>query len=185
MLLWAGETLPASRRNEQVRVNIMKRYRSILGDRVFIGVALIGGMTFSGLFAYLSSSPFLFQETYGFSPQQFGLLFAANCVGIEGGVQLSARLARRWDPQWTLVFSTILMATSALLIVIGDHFALGLWGTIAPSRSSSSRVASRFPAFRFWGSMLTDTPLERPPLSWVQRAPGSPGGSLRSLASLA
>lgn len=132
VLTWVRETLPPSRRNERGRVKVMNSYRTLLGDRVFIGVAVIGGMTFSGLFAYLSSSPFLFQGTYGFSPQQFGLLFAANCLGIEGGVQLSARLTRWWDPQWTLAFSTILMVTSASLIVMCDRLGLGLWGTIAP-----------------------------------------------------
>ncbi|MDQ1513056.1 MAG: transporter, family, multidrug resistance protein, partial [Microbacteriaceae bacterium] len=70
-------------------------YRAVLTDPIFVGAAIVGGMQFSGLFAYLSTSSFLFQEVYGFSPQQFGLLFAVNSLGIIGGSQLSARAMRR------------------------------------------------------------------------------------------
>ena len=76
------ETLPPERRGVAGHSTMRQRYKSLLSDRVFIGVAIIGGMTFSGLFTYLSSSSFLFQDVYGLDPQQYGLLFAANSLGI-------------------------------------------------------------------------------------------------------
>jgi DHA1 family bicyclomycin/chloramphenicol resistance-like MFS transporter len=42
-------------------------------------------MNFGGLFTYLSASPFLFQDVFGFSPQQYGLLFGINSLGIVAG----------------------------------------------------------------------------------------------------
>lgn len=63
------ETLPPERRVGAGFASIRGRYRALFADRIFIGVALIGGMSFSGLFAYLSASPFLFQEVYGLDPQ--------------------------------------------------------------------------------------------------------------------
>ncbi|WP_292876916.1 Bcr/CflA family efflux MFS transporter, partial [Microbacterium sp.] len=62
------ETLPRARRQERGSTTVLQRYGSVLRDRVFIGVLVIGAMTFSGLFSYLSSSSFLFQQTYGFDP---------------------------------------------------------------------------------------------------------------------
>lgn len=79
------ETLPRERRQDAGHSTMRQRYRAVLTDRVFVGTALIGGMTFSGLFAYLSSSPFLFQEIYKFDAQQYGLLFAVNSLGVEVG----------------------------------------------------------------------------------------------------
>ncbi|HBS08879.1 MAG TPA: Bcr/CflA family drug resistance efflux transporter, partial [Microbacterium sp.] len=80
------ETLPPARRHDKGSTTTWQRYRSVLSDRVFLGVLVIGGMNFSGLFSYLSASPFLFQEGYGFDPQAYGLLFAVNSLGIVFGV---------------------------------------------------------------------------------------------------
>ncbi|MGU3647207.1 Bcr/CflA family drug resistance efflux transporter, partial [Microbacterium sp. C23T] len=69
------ETLPPARRHDKGATTVWQRYRSVFSDRVFMGVLIIGGMTFSGLFSYLSSSSFLFQLSYGLSAQQYGLMF--------------------------------------------------------------------------------------------------------------
>ena len=99
---------------------------------MFVGVLIIGGMSFSGLFSYLSSSSFLFQETYGFDAQQYGLLFAANSLGLVVGVQIAGRLAARFGPQWVLAFSTGVLVLAAAAIIVCDQLGLGLWGTMVP-----------------------------------------------------
>ncbi|MBN9168455.1 MAG: MFS transporter, partial [Microbacterium sp.] len=126
------ETLPRARRQERGSTTVLQRYGSVLRDRVFIGVLVIGAMTFSGLFSYLSSSSFLFQQTYGFDPQQYGFLFAANSLGLVLGVQAASRLAARFGPQWVLAFSTSTLVVAAIAIAVTDQLHLGLWGTIIP-----------------------------------------------------
>lgn len=126
------ETLPPARRHAQGSTTIWQRYRSVFSDRVFIGVLIIGAMAFSGLFSYLSASPFLFQGEYAFTPQQYGILFAVNSVGLVVGVQIASRLAARYGPQWVLAWSTGALAVSAVLIIVGDQLGLGMWGTIIP-----------------------------------------------------
>ncbi|WP_454169755.1 multidrug effflux MFS transporter [Microbacterium paulum] len=125
------ETLPKARRGAAGGATVLQRYRSVFSDRAFVGVLIIGGMTFSGLFSYLSSSSFLFQEGYGFDAQQYGLLFAVNSLGVVLGVQTASRLAARFGPQWVLAFSTgVLVLASAAIIVI-DQTGLGRWPTMA------------------------------------------------------
>jgi DHA1 family bicyclomycin/chloramphenicol resistance-like MFS transporter len=127
------ETLPPARRHEAGHSTMRSRYRALLSDRVFVGVALIGAMTFSGLFSYLSSSPFLFQQVYGLSTQAYGLLFAVNSVGVVVGVQISSRLARRIGPQWILACSTAVLLLSALTIMTLDTLHIGgLAGVLIP-----------------------------------------------------
>jgi DHA1 family bicyclomycin/chloramphenicol resistance-like MFS transporter len=75
-------------------------------------------MQFSGLFAYLSTSSFLFQEVYRFTPQQYGLLFAINSIGVIGGSQAAARVMRRVGPQWILATTTAVQALSGLAILL-------------------------------------------------------------------
>jgi DHA1 family bicyclomycin/chloramphenicol resistance-like MFS transporter len=126
------ETLPPARRMDTGHATVRERYRSVLTDRTFVGVAVISAMTFSGLFAYLSSSSFLFQEIYGLNPQEFGLLFAVNSIGVVLGVQASARLAKYFGPQWILSVTTAVLLLSAVLIVVLDSLNLGLLGIVIP-----------------------------------------------------
>jgi DHA1 family bicyclomycin/chloramphenicol resistance-like MFS transporter len=126
------ETLPRERRHERGASTVWQRYRSVLTDRVYVGLLIIGGLTFAGLFSYLSASPFLFQESYGFDEVQYGLLFASNSLGLVVGNQVAARLAARFGPQWVLAFSTVVLVVSATLIVVFDQLGLGLWGTAIP-----------------------------------------------------
>lgn len=126
------ETLPRARRQDRGADTVLQRYRSVFTDRVFVGVLIIGGMSFSGLFSYLSASSFLFQETYDFDAQQYGLLFAVNSIGLVIGVQTASRLAARFGPQWVLAFSTAALLTAATAIIVTDQLGLGLWGTVVP-----------------------------------------------------
>ena len=126
------ETLKPARRADSGHSSARERYAAIFSDRIFVGVSIIGAMTFSGLFAYLSSSSFLFQEVYGLNAQEFGLLFAINSLGVVTGVQVSSRLARRVGPQWILACSTAVLLLSSLTIVLLDSLHAGLLGILIP-----------------------------------------------------
>ncbi|MCC4909017.1 multidrug effflux MFS transporter [Microbacterium sp. cx-59] len=130
-VIFVPETLPPARRRER-GLTVWQRYRSVFSDRVFLGVLVIGGMTFSGLFSYLSASSFLFQQSFGFDAQQYGLLFAINSVGVVVGVQTASRLAARFGPQWVMAFSTAALVISAVAIIVADQAGLGLWGIVVP-----------------------------------------------------
>jgi DHA1 family bicyclomycin/chloramphenicol resistance-like MFS transporter len=120
------ETLPPERRRLRGNSTTGQRYRAVLSDRVFIGVALIAGLMFSGLFAYLSASPFLFQDVYGFDPQQYGILFAVNSIGLAVSSQVASRLMRRFAPARILVVSLPLMAVAGFTAAAAAALDLGL-----------------------------------------------------------
>ncbi|MFL2001253.1 multidrug effflux MFS transporter [Microbacterium sp. A1-JK] len=139
------ETLPPARRQDRGATTVMQRYRSVFSDRVFVGVLVIGGMSFSGLFSYLSASSFLFQGTYGFNAQMYGVLFAVNSVGLVIGNQIAARLAARFGPQWVLAFSTAVLILASGAIIVADQLGLGLWGTVIPLFVFMSACGFTFP----------------------------------------
>ncbi|WAB82010.1 multidrug effflux MFS transporter [Microcella daejeonensis] len=126
------ETLPPARRSDPGHSTLGERYRALFRDRIFVGVAIIGGFTFTGLFAYLSASSFLFQDVYGLDAQAYGIVFATNSIGVVIGVQVSSRLAKIVGPQWILSVSTAVLLTSAIAIVVLDQIGAGMWGTIVP-----------------------------------------------------
>lgn len=113
------ETLPPERRRVKGHSTPWQRYRAVLSDRVFIGVALIAGLMFSGLFAYLSSSSFVFQEVYGLDAQQYGIVFAVNSIGLAAASQVSSRLMRRFAPPKILAVSLPIMALAGFAAAAG------------------------------------------------------------------
>ncbi|MGV8884549.1 MAG: multidrug effflux MFS transporter [Microbacteriaceae bacterium] len=131
-IVFLVETLPSARRGDRGHSTIRERYAALFSDRVFVGVTIIAGMTFSGLFAYLSASPFLFQDFFGLNAQQYGLLFAVNSLGVVLGVQTSSRLAKYVGPQWILLFAITGMLVSALAIVAVNVAGGGLVGVLVP-----------------------------------------------------
>lgn len=131
--LWIVETRPKSARLASGEKTVMQRFKTVLSDRTFVGIAIVGAMTFTGLFSYLSSSTFLFQGTYGFTAQEYGLLFAANSIGVIIGVQTSSYLMRTvLGPQWILTITTAMMLILGISIMVLDVTGAGLWGTVIP-----------------------------------------------------
>ncbi|MFJ6158119.1 multidrug effflux MFS transporter [Pseudarthrobacter sp. NPDC092184] len=130
-LFLVRETLPPEKRR-QSGLTARQRYRILFSDRVFVGLLFVAGLNFGGLFTYLSASPFLFQDVFGFSPQEYGLLFGINSLGIVAGIQTSSRLIRRVPPQWIIAAATAWMFVMATLIVVFDQLGFGLWGVLVP-----------------------------------------------------
>jgi DHA1 family bicyclomycin/chloramphenicol resistance-like MFS transporter len=116
--------LPEARRTTGGGCGTATSFFVWLRDRQFVGVAVIGGLLVAGVFSYLSSSPFLFQEVYGLTPQQCGILFAINSIGFVIGSQSGSRILRRVAPQWLLVCS--LPALAVLGCMIGICGAVGV-----------------------------------------------------------
>jgi DHA1 family bicyclomycin/chloramphenicol resistance-like MFS transporter len=114
------ETLPAERRGAFEVSAVARRYRHLFADGAFIGVAIVGAATFTALFAYLSASSLLLQDQFGLSPQQYGIVFGINSLGLVIGTQASARLMRVLPPRTvTTVGLTIMMGGAVALLVCG------------------------------------------------------------------
>ena len=146
-----GETRPAEARATSVHATAWSRYRAVLTDRVFVGAAIAGSMQFCGIFAYLAVSPFLLQEVHGLTPQQYGLVFAVNSVGIMVGAQTAARLMHRVGPQWILVGTAgvQLLAAAALLLMRDPALPLPL--VIIPFTVFMTASGFAFPSVQVLG----------------------------------
>lgn len=109
---WVGETLPVARRMTggfAARLVVLQR---LVADRGFIGYALVSGLSFAVLFAYISASPFVFEGLYHLSPQAFSLFFALNATGVLLTNTINARLLGRFCPRG-------LLNCGLLVVVVG------------------------------------------------------------------
>lgn len=143
-----AETLPAERRRVKGHSTTAQRYRAVLTDRVFIGVAFIAGLMFSGLFAYLSSSSFVFQSVYGFDAQGYGILFAVNSLGLAVSSQIASRLMRRFAPPKILAVSLPIMALAGFTAATAAALGLGLWPVLAATFVFLSCAGLSFPCIQ-------------------------------------
>ncbi len=126
------ETHPANRRGTFSSAQIAQRYRKLLRNPAFIGVALVGAATFTSLFAYLSASSFVFQGVYGLSAQQFGLIFGINSIALITATQISARLMRRFPPQHVTALGLGIASAGAVALLVCTELNTGLPGVIIP-----------------------------------------------------
>jgi len=126
------ETLPDSRRSKVSTRIVGVRYRRLLGDPAFLGVAVIGASVFTALFSYLSASSFVLQEQYGLTAQQYGYVFGLNSIGLVVATQVSARLMRFLAPPTVTTIGLTVMTVGAVALLVGAELGWGLLAVIIP-----------------------------------------------------
>ncbi|WP_222194665.1 multidrug effflux MFS transporter [Modestobacter italicus] len=132
------ETLPPERRSTAGVAGTLRSYRSLFGDRAYVGLVLVAGLTMAGLFAYVSGSSFVYQDQFGLDEQQFGLLFGAGAFWLIAATQLNPVLLRRFSPAQVLVAGTVAGALAGLVLLAlaatgtGGLFAVAipLWAVL-------------------------------------------------------
>ncbi|WP_374110690.1 Bcr/CflA family multidrug efflux MFS transporter [Neobacillus cucumis] len=134
------ETLSEEKRVPSNLPQIMNNFGSLFKDRTFMGYALTQGFTTAGIFAYVSGIPFVYQNIYQVTPQQFSLLFGTNGLALIIGSQLVGRLA------------DIISERTFLKIGLAISTIAGLWLLIA-LLLKAPLFAVAIPIFFFVGSI--------------------------------
>ncbi|RHW43481.1 Bcr/CflA family drug resistance efflux transporter [Neobacillus notoginsengisoli] len=86
------ETLPEERRVPSNLPQVIGNFGTLFKNKEFMGYAFTQGFITAGIFAYVSGIPFVYQNIYGVTPQQFSLLFGVNGVALIIGSQSVGRL---------------------------------------------------------------------------------------------
>ncbi|MEQ6916549.1 Bcr/CflA family multidrug efflux MFS transporter [Halomonas aquatica] len=154
-LLWLmGTKLPETRAADRPAASlgqVLSNYLSVLRHREGMGYICAASMSFAGLFAFITASPFLYLEHFGLSPALYPIVFGANVVTMAASNRLNIRLLRRRSPQQNLrlglgiqLFATtglVLMVASGLesLVTVVPLVMLfaGTIGLVAPNAISS------------------------------------------------
>jgi DHA1 family bicyclomycin/chloramphenicol resistance-like MFS transporter len=117
VVLSLPESLEPERRRQDGPAAIIRTYLRLLRDRHFLGHTLAAVLPLAGMFAYIGSSPFVYMELFGVSPQHYGLFFGANALGIMIAAQTVARTARRIAPAALLRAALAWMALAGLALL--------------------------------------------------------------------
>ncbi|MCY7918541.1 Bcr/CflA family multidrug efflux MFS transporter [Bacillus vallismortis] len=117
------ETLPPEKRIPSSIGTSVKTMGSLLKDRSFMGYALTVGFVHGGSFAYVSGTPFVYQDIYGVSPQVFSILFGVNGLAIILGSFIIGRFGGIIHEKSLLRIAVItaMIATAVLLAMTMIH----------------------------------------------------------------
>ena len=100
-------------------------YVHILGQPQALGYILCMGLSFGGMFAFITASPFVYIDYFGVSPQHYAWLFSLNIGGIMVVTLLNSRLVGSVGPQRMLVLGTGVAALSGLAVAILGGSGIG------------------------------------------------------------
>ncbi|KUP38449.1 Bcr/CflA family efflux MFS transporter [Bacillus halotolerans] len=117
------ETLPPEKRIPSSIGTSVRTMGSLLKDRSFMGYALTVGFVHGGSFAYVSGTPFVYQDIYGVSPQVFSILFGINGLAIIAGSFIIGRFGGIIHEKSLLRMAVItaMIATAVLLTMTMIH----------------------------------------------------------------
>ncbi|WP_161867712.1 multidrug effflux MFS transporter [Pseudomonas yangonensis] len=123
VLLWVEESLPSQLRNRDSLLRSMRGYLRLLDDPHYRRYTWIISLFCASLFTYISGVPFVLIELYGLSPAHFGLLFAANAVGMCLLSFLNIQLLRRFRAEHLLLAGGVLHLGFLLPLLLVQFFA--------------------------------------------------------------
>lgn len=134
-----AESLPPPSRLSAGMGGALRGYARLLGQRDFIGLALVGGFSGAGMFAYIAGSSFVFIDLFGLSAQQYGAVFGANALGLIAASQVNHALLGRWRSSQVLDVALATMAlfglaAGAVALLLPSHVfgAAGMWALLLP-----------------------------------------------------
>ncbi|KRE98460.1 MFS transporter [Paenibacillus sp. Soil766] len=133
MTKWSlKETLPVERRSPSNFAQQLRNYGSLLRDRSFTGYMLAQGVMIAGVFAYVSGTPFIYQNIYGVSPTVFALLFGSNGITLVIGSQLVGRMSHRVSEQFFLLMGLWLAGAASIAVLLVAIFHGPLYALVIP-----------------------------------------------------
>jgi MFS transporter, DHA1 family, multidrug resistance protein len=115
-------------RRNLMPATLLAGYRRALTSPMCAGFALVNGLVFAGLFAYVNTSPLLFIQGYGVSKVGFAGLFAITASGVIVGSTINTWLVRRHAQPKAVLDAALALITLAALSVL----AIGLAGVGSP-----------------------------------------------------
>ncbi|ALM52088.1 Bcr/CflA family multidrug efflux MFS transporter [Halomonas huangheensis] len=130
---------------------VLRNYVSVLVDRRAMGYILATSMAFAGIFAFVTSSPFLYMEYYGLSPAVYPVVFGANVLVMVLSNRVNIHLLRKRSPQQNLRLGLAIQWCAGVALVVlvlsGNDsiytvvplvmMFLGVMGLISPNAISS------------------------------------------------
>lgn len=102
---------------------MMSNYVELLKNREFLGYVLLNSFVFSGLFAFISGSSFVFIDVFGLEPNIYGICFGIVVCGFICGTFAAGKLSRKRGTIKMLHYGSLFALVGGILL-----FAIAFFG---------------------------------------------------------
>ena len=147
-MLLVGFGIPETRRGPRGTLSLSHSlgvYQKLIRHRRFMGYALAGSTAQAGMFAYISSSSFIFIGIYALTPQHYAWVFGANAFGLIAASQLNSLALRRFAVQHVLRTALSAYTVFGLLLLTVAWIDLGPIGLMIPLFLCVASLGFSFP----------------------------------------
>ncbi|WP_458692908.1 Bcr/CflA family multidrug efflux MFS transporter [Modicisalibacter radicis] len=135
-VLWLlGRYLPETHGRDPDAPNftqVLGNYLTVLRHREAMGYICAVSMSFAGMFAFITGSPFLYMEYFGLSPAVYPFVFGANILIMAGSNRINIRLLKRASPQRNLLWGLGIQFVAGLGLLLMFASGLDSLYTVAP-----------------------------------------------------
>ncbi|WP_028205137.1 multidrug effflux MFS transporter [Paraburkholderia nodosa] len=99
-----------------------RSYLQLLRSPAFIAHSLGGASATTGIYAFLSASPFILEAKLGLSTQAFGFAYFSLVVGLASGQSTAKRLAGKVSARTALISASLIMGAASASLLVSWYF---------------------------------------------------------------
>lgn len=129
VVLLLRETHPRDRR---IAARARRGTSRALRSRSFISYAVAFGFAFAAMMAYISASPFVYQDMIGMGELAYGVAFGVNAAGLIVSSAISARLAQKVEPARLVRTGVSVLVGASLALMALAVTAAPAWTLAVP-----------------------------------------------------
>ena len=115
VLAFVPETRP---RSATPPIRYREAFRQVLAARGYWGHTAVFALGFGVMMAYISSSPFVYQNVLGLDEVGYGVAFGINAIGLIGTGAVVGRLVDRVAPERIVAAALVLQISATGLLVL-------------------------------------------------------------------
>ena len=101
---------------------IIHGFLNVLKQPQFYTYALTGSIATSGLYAYVSGSPYVFMQLFKVSEKEYGWIFALIALGLIGSSQVNSVLLSTWKSEQIIKVALLCQSIIGIFLFTGTLF---------------------------------------------------------------
>ncbi|WP_373777517.1 Bcr/CflA family multidrug efflux MFS transporter [Glaesserella sp.] len=106
---------------------VLKNFAALISHKATLGYVSVGGLSFAGMFCFLTSGSIIYIGIYGVSIEHFGYFFVMNISIMIVMTFINGRLISKIGSEKMLRFGLSIQLLAGLWLIICGIFQLGLW----------------------------------------------------------
>lgn len=128
-LIWQKipETLPLDKRQAVNFGNVLHNFGTLLSHKPTLGYVLVGGLSFAGMFCFLTSGSLVYISIYGISPEHFGYFFILNIGVMMAMTFLNGKLVMKLGSEKMLQIGIAIQVLAGIWLALSATFDRGFW----------------------------------------------------------